>query len=102
MRNSSTRRSGQTRSPTAVLTAGSFVPAFQAIFNILPQTTDSGLIYGMAGICIFPWSGDLRRPPMTTQQLVAFLFLLAPLAVADVAALTLLKPWARTAQAGVD
>ena len=37
---------------TAVLTAGSFVPAFQAIFNILPQTTDSGLVYGMAGICI--------------------------------------------------
>lgn len=39
---------------------------------------------------------------MTTQQLVAFLFLLAPLAVVGVAALTLLKPWARTAQAGVD
>jgi hypothetical protein len=37
---------------TAVLTAGSFVPAFQAIFNILPQTADSGLVYGMAGICI--------------------------------------------------
>ena len=36
---------------------------------------------------------------MTTQQLVAFLFLLAPLAVAAVAALTLLKPWARTEQA---
>ena len=37
---------------TAVLTAGSFVPAFQAIFNILPQTADSGLLFGMAGICI--------------------------------------------------
>jgi len=37
---------------TALLAAGSFVPAFQAIFNILPQTADSGLVYGMAVICI--------------------------------------------------
>ena len=39
---------------------------------------------------------------MTTQQLVALLFLLAPLAVAGVAALTLLKPWTPTAQAVAD
>jgi len=37
---------------TAILTAGCFVPAFQAIFNIMPQTADSGLVYGFAVICI--------------------------------------------------
>jgi hypothetical protein len=37
---------------TAILTAGCFVPSFQAIFNILPQTTDSGLVYGFGVICI--------------------------------------------------
>jgi hypothetical protein len=42
------RRSNQVA--TAVLTAGSFVPAFQGIFNILSQTADSGLVYGIAVI----------------------------------------------------
>jgi hypothetical protein len=39
---------------------------------------------------------------MTTQQLVAFLFLFAPLAVAGMLLLIDRRPWARTAQGVID
>jgi hypothetical protein len=32
-----------------VITAGTFVPAAQFIFNILPAGTDNGLVVGMGG-----------------------------------------------------
>jgi hypothetical protein len=37
---------------TAILTAGAFVPAAQYIFGFLPETTDSGLVYGVAIVCV--------------------------------------------------
>jgi hypothetical protein len=36
---------------TAVMTAGTFIPAAQFLFGILPQGADLGLIYGTGAIC---------------------------------------------------
>lgn len=37
---------------TAIVAAGAFVPAAQAIFGFLPQGTDLALVYGTGAICI--------------------------------------------------
>jgi hypothetical protein len=36
----------------AIVTAGTFVPAAQFVFNILPPEADLALIYGLGGVCI--------------------------------------------------
>ena len=36
----------------AVMMAGTFVPAAQFIFNILPLGTDSGLLIGIGAVCV--------------------------------------------------
>ena len=37
---------------TAIITAGTFIPAAQYIFNILPANTETGLVFGTGLICI--------------------------------------------------
>jgi len=35
-----------------VIAAGTFVPAAQLIFGILPQDADNGLVVGLGGVCV--------------------------------------------------
>jgi hypothetical protein len=37
---------------TAIMTAGLFVPAAQFIFEVLPPSIDSALVYGTGGVCV--------------------------------------------------
>jgi hypothetical protein len=37
---------------TAIMTAGTFVPAAQFIYGILPKDTDLAVIYGSGVVCI--------------------------------------------------
>lgn len=37
---------------TAIMTAGSFIPAAQFIYRILPEGTDLTLVYGAGIVCI--------------------------------------------------
>ncbi|MBR0779658.1 hypothetical protein JQ625_32970 [Bradyrhizobium diazoefficiens] len=36
----------------AIIAAGTFVPAAQAIFSILPPSVDNGLVVGIGGVCV--------------------------------------------------
>jgi amino acid transporter len=36
----------------AIITAGTFVPAAQFIFDVLPQGTDNGLLVGIGAVCV--------------------------------------------------
>jgi hypothetical protein len=42
---------------TAIITAGTLLPAAQFIFNILPANTDTGLVFGTGLVCIAVGAG---------------------------------------------
>jgi hypothetical protein len=37
---------------TAIIAAGTFVPAAQFIFRLLPATVDNGLVIGLGAVCV--------------------------------------------------
>ena len=37
---------------TGIVMAGTFIPAAQFVFNLLPATTDNGLVIGVGAVCV--------------------------------------------------